>query len=978
VVPAFVVLRLRSFGFTESRAAEMSNRVAPGGKSTLVLGGDDDCALLQEASNETSIETPNPAPRFPQAVGGNSTICLGGNGTDHTLTLTASHRAPAGGASTIILGGAPPAEAHSAATSDRVPAGGVASVILGTDLPAEAFKKPAVAEFDTPMAASRFSQEPGGTASIILGGGTVPTVQEEQIRGPPGGASTVLLGTEDTGAILCQRQDERVAHVETHEPITRFLQAPGGTSSFSLAGDGEVQHQVDASRGPVGGAATIVLGMDDTKEILERLQQERSTQVCTPEAVPRFQQGPGGTASICLGTYGLPGDHNVVADATRGPVGGPGHIVLGGDDNREVFKQLQELREAPVNTPSAVPRFSQAPGGTASIKLEPSEMQADDAPAMRGPVGGETTICLATEDVLAEGSDQQSADARGPVGGPSTIVLGGDDSHAEYMARQMERAVAIETPAAARRHQQAPGGNSTVCLDTSTKPNDIMKVAKRGAGGGAATLVLGCDNFQEILNQRQQQREVCIETPASQPRVSQAPGGTSSISLECKDGIALEQRRTRGPVGGPSAVILGVDDTREMFRQHEAELRQPLETPAAAARFQQAPGGNSSVFLGEGVVDGGVAVRGPVGGASAVVLGTDSIQDVFRLRQTQQEQVVETPEAALRFQQAPGGNTTIHISDEPVHSDEAAQVVARGPVGGEATVVLGIDDSKEIFNQHAEKKQTEMETSDAAARFPQAPGGTSTIILGGGNYPKMEQSLRQSPGGATTLVLGGDYPHEVAARNVAAVSPSAAVPFSAVTGTDERGSKRKEVVTMPFQRVRHAPGGMSSICLGDEDGTNHVRVSSNQYANGSNQNEGNVLTDRSTTRVHCAPGGASSICLGDETAKATKILTEQVSANRFANGANQNCGNTITDRPTTRLHFAPGGASTICLGSDDPDIPATAKANMASNKLSAVVTNENVSTENVADNQDAKDPVKGDTLVHCKQAPGGVATVVLG
>jgi len=181
---------------------------------------------------------------------------------------------------------------------------------------------------------------------------------------------------------------------------------------------------------------------------------------------------------------------------------------------------------------------------------------------------------------------------------------------------------------------------------------------------------------------------------------------------------------------------------------------------------------------------------------------------------------------------------------------------------------------------------------------------------------------------------------------------------------------------MPFQRVRHAPGGMSSICLGEEDGTNHLRVSSNRYANGSNQNEGNVLTDRSTTRVHCAPGGASSICLGDETAKATKVLTELFSANRFANGANQNCGNTITGRPTTRLHFAPGGASTICLGSDDPDIPAPAKANGPSNKLSAVVTDENVSTENVVQNQDAKDFNKGDALVHCKQAPGGVATVV--
>jgi SPIRAL1-like protein len=40
------------------------------------------------------------------------------------------------------------------------------------------------------------------------------------------------------------------------------------------------------------------------------------------------------------------------------------------------------------------------------------------------------------------------------------------------------------------------------------------------------------------------------------------------------------------------------------------------------------------------------------------------------------------------------------------------------------------------------------------------------------------------------------------------------------------------------------------------------QMSSNQYANGSNQNAGNVLTDRRITRIHAPPGGASSFRLG--------------------------------------------------------------------------------------------------------------------
>eukprot|EP00618_Florenciella_parvula_P037477 CAMPEP_0119487468 /NCGR_PEP_ID=MMETSP1344-20130328/13549_1 /TAXON_ID=236787 /ORGANISM="Florenciella parvula, Strain CCMP2471" /LENGTH=145 /DNA_ID=CAMNT_0007522333 /DNA_START=68 /DNA_END=505 /DNA_ORIENTATION=+ len=139
--------------------------------------------------------------------------------------------------------------------------------------------------------------------------------------------------------------------------------------------------------------------------------------------------------------------------------------------------------------------------------------------------------------------------------------------------------------------------------------------------------------------------------------------------------------------------------------------------------------------------------------------------------------------------------------------------------------------------------------------------------------------------------------------------------------------------------------------------------SSNAFANGSNQNCGNVITDRSTTRLHAPPGGQSSFSLGwgsesapapkqqpyrqkENTVNAPMSLGEQVArkqaaapapapvqqpyaapvqentglvfgaqrtngSNAYANGANQNCGNVLTDRPTTRLHAPPGGKSSI-------------------------------------------------------------------
>ena len=38
------------------------------------------------------------------------------------------------------------------------------------------------------------------------------------------------------------------------------------------------------------------------------------------------------------------------------------------------------------------------------------------------------------------------------------------------------------------------------------------------------------------------------------------------------------------------------------------------------------------------------------------------------------------------------------------------------------------------------------------------------------------------------------------------------------------------------------------------------------------------------------------------------------SSNAFSSGSNQNCGNVITDRPSTRLHAPPGGKSSFSLG----------------------------------------------------------------
>jgi hypothetical protein len=46
--------------------------------------------------------------------------------------------------------------------------------------------------------------------------------------------------------------------------------------------------------------------------------------------------------------------------------------------------------------------------------------------------------------------------------------------------------------------------------------------------------------------------------------------------------------------------------------------------------------------------------------------------------------------------------------------------------------------------------------------------------------------------------------------------------------------------------------------------------------------------------------------------------SNKLSSNTFANGSNQNCGNVITERSSTRLHAPPGGLSSLSLAHPEP------------------------------------------------------------
>ena len=110
-----------------------------------------------------------------------------------------------------------------------------------------------------------------------------------------------------------------------------------------------------------------------------------------------------------------------------------------------------------------------------------------------------------------------------------------------------------------------------------------------------------------------------------------------------------------------------------------------------------------------------------------------------------------------------------------------------------------------------------------------------------------------------------------------------------------------------MSRVHQPPGGGSSFSFGERQplrDTNYVtrlQVDQLKHAGGGSS------ASQAYHQPYEQPAHGSSAFGGD----AGRM---RGSSNAYANGANQNCGNVITDRSSTRLHAPPGGHSTFRIG----------------------------------------------------------------
>lgn len=99
-----------------------------------------------------------------------------------------------------------------------------------------------------------------------------------------------------------------------------------------------------------------------------------------------------------------------------------------------------------------------------------------------------------------------------------------------------------------------------------------------------------------------------------------------------------------------------------------------------------------------------------------------------------------------------------------------------------------------------------------------------------------------------------------------------------------------------------------TVTAGQSSASTAAGKGQNNYSRPSGQNTGNFMTDRPSSRVTHAPGGASQIVFGESAPQ------DKFNNNNYARPGGQNTGNFLTEKNSSRVLAPPGGKSQIFFG----------------------------------------------------------------
>eukprot|EP00747_Dinoflagellata_sp_TGD_P040135 gnl/TRDRNA2_/TRDRNA2_140683_c1_seq1.p1 gnl/TRDRNA2_/TRDRNA2_140683_c1~~gnl/TRDRNA2_/TRDRNA2_140683_c1_seq1.p1 ORF type:complete len:546 (+),score=81.76 gnl/TRDRNA2_/TRDRNA2_140683_c1_seq1:35-1672(+) len=461
---------------------------------------------------------------------------------------------------------------------------------------------------------------------------------------------------------------------------------------------------------------------------------------------------------------------------------------------------------------------SRAAGGAATIDRAERPMSA------RRPMGGTSTLSL-SDGNTGSPVQERPMSARRPVGGASTLSLGNDAAAAPRPGPTAQPARATpsrpaagaasnsraERPMSARRRL---GGASTISLAADPGAH-VAELPKNSVPvGGATAISLG----SEASADRFAHCKAAAQTPLpdAKQRFTQAPGGSSTISLSgspSKTGTAESKSAKSRPVGGNATISLGGE---------------PPKPPMSA----RAVGGETTISLSDSARAPArpLSARRAVGGDTTI-----SLSDSAR-----------APARPLSARRAIGGDTTISLSDSA--RAPARPTSARRAAGPSTTISLGSDAAAPT-----ERPKFAPPARGAAAGVPSVP-------------PSARGNMNTS-----TLSIGGDH-------TAPAPTQPASAGHSEITAGSEDAAPA--VTTAAPPRFSQAPGGTDSICFDDSNMPSLADPAAAKRSPYTPNGKACKFSGRAAARTKNlqAPGGTTSISLGEDKQSISRASQERQKA----------------------------------------------------------------------------------------------------
>jgi hypothetical protein len=615
---------------------------------------------------------------------------------------------------------------------------------------------------------------------------------------------------------------------------------------------------------------------------------------------------PGGKDSI---EFGKADESVPAADLLSRPApGGKATVLLGGDhaDWSTVSQVLGTgSAEACANMES---RPRPAPGGADNVELA---ADAKNLPVetllARASVGG-----LDSVDFTSQPASQSSAEellTRPYVGGNATVVLGSDDGEWTRDSQAVGVGSAAAVAAMESVSRPAPGGVDSIDFGTKSVALSKEELLARPAVGGQTVVVLGGDKPAWATDSKTigtGSYEAASKAPSQAPV---PPGGVDSVNgiTDAISSASVEELLLRPATGGKATVVLGGDSADWTTSSDNCKIPSGY---VAEAVPRQAPGGLDSVDFAASLTD--------------------------------------LPTAkSLLTKPGVGGKDSVEFGKGLEHFASSAELLTRRFPGGKDEVVLGDDSGNWVTSGQSHNKNVFDGASNASTVRP-PPGGVDSIVMGGVKSCLSAEELLTRPavGGCATVVLGDDRSKwsacsailgegcaDAAGESVVVTAKTAAGAADSINFTHGSGM---HTPAKPM-RTMNPTAAASRLKLEDKSFTPTPGISSNRFASGSNQNAGNVLTDRPTTRLHQAPGGNSTLSLGHMSASPA-------------------VGESAKKQKSKDILQPPGGSTTIYFGDEKFQGKNIQDENINSTNLQEATQN----------------------AVKVTQAPGGNSALVLG